>query len=584
MSEVADLQSLAAKITADYNAEMESINAQIAALQAAPTPPAPTNETLTISGISPLTGAGGSAVTITGAGFGATKGGGTVAMGFLGMAVTSWSDTQIVAVVPMQVTAGQQYDFVVTLPSGVNKASSPPYFTVSGGSTSTPTPTPVPTPGPTPTPLPVPTPTPTPTPSPTPPSGTASLQILSPVQTIPNTNNQLGANSVFPPTVAVSDTDMIIPPNTVMPFKAKVTGGIVNVSVTTHNKKLFDLTPDANGIVSANIDISQEVNEPLVMEALAFDVPPGGAPTIQIPARVTLIIPNGRSYNRGIPAGATGFKQIFREDWSNPSIATSPTDFTKRWGTHQAKGLDYGTAVFEDFNGPDNVFKVITIPGGAVVLRIRSGLNLAEVDPQFANSGRAYYGGGINARLNTTPPSSQVPTLNTAVGGYVETRVMAPKGETPFPACLWLLPVNVPQAISEADCMEGLGFSPNVARATVWDQNRVSYNPTGLPQPQPDGPTTLPFDWSMDFGNWGTRVGAPGDPDAGMLSYWWNDKQVIYTNGPNKGQPWLYQIPAGTSDLLAIQVTNARGAGYPDVPSPAGYEDMFVGPIGVWTP
>jgi RHS repeat-associated protein len=64
-------------------------------------------EALSISGISPATGTAGSAVTITGAGFGATQS--TSAVSFNGQAaasVTNWSDTRIVAIVPLGASTG----------------------------------------------------------------------------------------------------------------------------------------------------------------------------------------------------------------------------------------------------------------------------------------------------------------------------------------------------------------------------------------------------------------------------------------------------------------------------------------------
>ena len=58
-----------------------------------------TVNTATISNVSPPTGVGGTQVTITGSGFGATQGNGSVWLGTTPGVVVSWSDTQIVATV-----------------------------------------------------------------------------------------------------------------------------------------------------------------------------------------------------------------------------------------------------------------------------------------------------------------------------------------------------------------------------------------------------------------------------------------------------------------------------------------------------
>src|SRR5207245_4096529 len=63
-------------------------------------------ETLSITGLSPTTGAVGELVTITGTGFGATQGTSTISLNGTGTSVANWGDTSIGAVVPSGAYSG----------------------------------------------------------------------------------------------------------------------------------------------------------------------------------------------------------------------------------------------------------------------------------------------------------------------------------------------------------------------------------------------------------------------------------------------------------------------------------------------
>jgi IPT/TIG domain len=65
-----------------------------------------TINTLQISAISPASGAPGTSVTITGAGFGTSQGSGSVLLGSTNGVVVRWSDTQIVATVAPSALTG----------------------------------------------------------------------------------------------------------------------------------------------------------------------------------------------------------------------------------------------------------------------------------------------------------------------------------------------------------------------------------------------------------------------------------------------------------------------------------------------
>jgi hypothetical protein len=83
-----------------------------------------------ISSISPVTGAAGSSVTISGANFGASQGSSTVNFGGTHATVTSWSNNSIVATVPASLSTGPVGVTVTVGGSTSNSVN----FTVSGGS------------------------------------------------------------------------------------------------------------------------------------------------------------------------------------------------------------------------------------------------------------------------------------------------------------------------------------------------------------------------------------------------------------------------------------------------------------------
>lgn len=79
-----------------------------------------------ISAVSPLTGTGGDAVTLTGAGFGGTQGASTLTFGGFPLAVSLWSDTSLQFLVPDDAVAGEN-EIVVTVGG---QAGGPVTFTV----------------------------------------------------------------------------------------------------------------------------------------------------------------------------------------------------------------------------------------------------------------------------------------------------------------------------------------------------------------------------------------------------------------------------------------------------------------------
>lgn len=418
-----------------------------------------------------------------------------------------------------------------------------------------------------------------------------SLQITAPVLSASTDYNILASTSyvngtqLVVPNMAISDADTIQQAAKGISFAAVVGGGIANVSVSMHNAKLFDLTPDKSGEVSATLDFSQEFNGPLVVEVNAFDVPPGGQQTVQITARLVFVIEGGKTYVRGTPAGATGFSKAFEDDFtvSPPSIAASYADVSKTWGASQVpSSLNYGDASFEFLGGQHDVF-TIWPPTNPSFLRIRSGFDANNVDLWGFN--RQWYGGGINSAQPSgaggAPASPVAPTINSAKGGYWESRVLAPKGATPWPA-IWSLPLKA-LGISEIDIAELYGIATAQTYQTFFPADRANAtNPAGGgwgPYIPPNGPDT-----SWEFLTYGLRIGAPGAADAGMISIWVDDVQVPYTAGVNVGKPWSVPVPAGTSDDLAMQITHARGSGWPERASPAGYEDMFMDYVTVWLP
>lgn len=103
---------------------LADVNAQIAA---------DTGETIT--GISPTSGPAGTALTITGTGFGATQGTGSVVIGSAATTVTTWSDTSIVIAVPSGLITGTQGAITVTNGTGGTASYGPAYFTVTVGET-----------------------------------------------------------------------------------------------------------------------------------------------------------------------------------------------------------------------------------------------------------------------------------------------------------------------------------------------------------------------------------------------------------------------------------------------------------------
>ncbi|WP_173221573.1 IPT/TIG domain-containing protein [Paenibacillus alba] len=87
--------------------------------------------TPSVSSLSPVSGAAGSSVTITGTNFGSTQGASTVKFGAIAAAVTSWSSTSIQATVPSGLAAGS-YNVVVTV-NGTASNSQAFSVTSSGG-------------------------------------------------------------------------------------------------------------------------------------------------------------------------------------------------------------------------------------------------------------------------------------------------------------------------------------------------------------------------------------------------------------------------------------------------------------------
>jgi hypothetical protein len=327
---------------------------------------------------------------------------------------------------------------------------------------------------------------------------------------------------------------------------------MLNLEVWMHSTMVQRFTPDANGNVSGTLDLSKELNGPLVLDVYAWSSPLGdNTYQYQAKQRLLLFITGGADYVAPkTPTGATDMYKVFEDNFT--SLSASSSDNTATWFPFKPEpGGGYSSFGDAPFTDPASGKTPFFQKGSFVRIRV-------------TNDSSGWWGGmlslgkpgGVNGQYFAAP-------------FYMECRLLSPAGETPWPA-FWMLTQKTLQNIAgynvEIDAVENLGRFPTNFRqgGIFWDApgGPVFHSPTG------SSPGTFPNDTGMfDFHTYGVKV------DATNTTFFMDDVQT--SSYPTD------QLPDGGLAVFPM-VNLALGSEWANTVPPAGYYDMWVDFVRVW--
>jgi hypothetical protein len=399
-------------------------------------------------------------------------------------------------------------------------------------------------------------------------AGSQQMAIMSPCSTNAVLANQATAPALIE--IEISDASMLVSGQVPISVQAL---GMQNVEVWTHGALATRLTAGANGMFSGTLDLSHKPTGPIHVRFEAFDVPPGGTPTVVLIGEETLFVNAGAKTKSPFPKGAAGMTLAWSDQfatlsatpckpgtgiWPNCTAPTAADGFT--YNENKGDGTDFGDCAFEHTDSPK--YNPYTVLNG--FLRIRSTYDPGYVDPYGHN--RKWYCGLLTTSFSDH--SSNVPPLST---GYFEATILVPNAAAAAGATGgtwpggWMGGRNATAATGgiEVDMMEEYGNDPSYMQSGV-----IGYAPATGGGWIFHGDPVAGLDLTWDFHRYGILV-----TSTTLTSYL--DDMVI-------GSAPIAQYADESTPIWGFLLDLAMGSGWPVNAPPANLYDMWIKEIRLY--
>jgi len=365
--------------------------------------------------------------------------------------------------------------------------------------------------------------------------------------------------------------------------------GSLNVEVWTHGAMAVRLTQGSGSMFTGLLDLSAEPAGPLTVEFNAYDVVPGGSPTVHLQGRYKLFVAGTRPAIP-TPAPASGMTLAFSDHFTTlnstpckpgtgtwPSCTAPTASDGFKWYEGLFTGQDFGDCANEHTDSVNGYNPFTILPQGG--LRIRNTFDPAYVDP---------YGFGRKQRcgiLGTGYPdkSASAPGLT---DGYYDARILIPNSFCNVPGdntcsggtwpSFWMLELSdQTHGGMEMDMTEMFGNDIHYHQAFTH-----AYAPAFFPASPNGGYAGYPLgsgaDLTWDWHTVGMKISNSGSATGTVCEYF-DEVQLKCDSFPQYSSP-----NSAVKPLWAPMLELASGGGWVSLPPPSGKYDLFVDWVGVW--
>lgn len=406
---------------------------------------------------------------------------------------------------------------------------------------------------------------------------------------LPCSPNVVTANQLSSPAlldVGITDANATVPAS---PQQIVVKApGSLDVEVWTHGTMAVRLTQGSGSMFTGLLDLSAEAAGPLHVMFHAYDVAPGGTPTVHLQSEYTLFV-GGTRAAIPTPAPASGMTLAFSDHFTSlsstpckPGTGTWPTCTNPsvsdgfKWYEDQFNGQDFGDCANEHTDSVNGYNPFTILPQGG--LRIRNTFDPSYTDP---------WGFGRHQRcgmLSTAYPDGT--TSVPATDGYYDAKILIPNafcnvigdntcsGGT-WPS-FWMLSLNGgANGSMEMDMTEMFGNDTHYHQGFTH-----AYSPAFYPATPNGGYSGYPLgsgvDLTWDWHTVGMKISGSGTSGATVCEYF-DEVQLKCDSFPQYGSP-----ASATKPTWAVMLELASGGGWVSQAPPSGQYDLFIDWVGVW--